>query len=344
MVLIQDIALKAGVSRNTVSKVLNNKPGVSDELREKILELAYQMGYKKINTDFRPNSYQEPISISVLVTNPEFSPFWVQMINSIANRLHQLDINFVYHCIRYQQEESFKLPLIIREKKIEGIIVINVYEEEIIQEIAQSGLPIVYYDIPFDKACKQVNGDVLLLEGMRSIREITEHISTQGVEEIGFIGDINYSTTIYERWLGYRAGMLHNQLPIQKEYCITKGGKRHLYDKKELEEALKGLKTLPKAFVCANDELAYMAMKVLHQKHGKPQILLSGYDNIHRALEQPNTLTTVAVDVEYVGRRLVSLLLERIQEIDKPFEVIRIETTPIFRESTNKNDVWGKVK
>lgn len=337
MVSINEIANRLGLSRNTVSKVINDKGGVSEETRNLVLQTALNMGYKKLNISTELNKIQH--NISVLVNNPEFSSFWMKMINTIAAELRITNNNFVYNYVLTKPSENFELPSIILNKGISGIIVINIYDNSIIDLLTETNIPVVYYDTTISSIKRKVGGDIVLTEGESAVYQITKHIIEKGITKFGFIGDINYSRTIYERYKGFKQALEDNNLNLDYSMCIIKGKINYLYNENELEKNLKLMKKLPQAFICANDAIAYMTVKYLKKRGIKTpdDIYISGFDNIQESLTKENTLTTVNVNVDYIAKKLVKMVLERIDEPNKPYEYTRIYTEPIFRKSTGDN-------
>lgn len=341
MISMQEIAEKIGVSRNTVSKVLNNKEGVSDAVRKSILQTASEMGYPKLpaNIEETGRVLSGQKNISVLVTNPEFSQYWMHLLNAIANELNKTGYNLIYNYIYNNGQGTDNVSEIIDAGNFAGIIVINVYDSSIIKKIAGAGLPTVYSDIPMSVTCSEAKGDIILFEGQHSIAKITEHMLSQGIKKIGFIGDITYARTIYERWLGFQLEVLNYGIKLDMDYCLIKGVSNHFYNPGEVEQSLSQLKNLPDAFVCANDVIAYMAIKYFESKGIRvpEDMIVSGYDNIKESIINDNRLTTVEANVEYLGKCLVRQLFDLIKDPSRPYETVFIETNTIFRNSTNSN-------
>lgn len=339
MISMQAIADKMSVSRNTVSKVLNNKEGVSDSVRKSILQTALDMGYAKlpVNLEATGMILSAQKNISVLVTNPDFSQYWTHLLNAIANELNRTGYNLIYNYIYNNGQGTDNVSEIIGAGNFVGIIVINVYDISIVNKIANSGLPTVYYDIPMHVTCSEAKGDIILFEGQDSIAKITKHMLSQGIKKIGFIGDITYSRNIYERWLGFQLAVKNYSIKIDMNYCLTRGTSNHFYDPGEVEQSLSQLKKLPDAFVCANDVIAYMAIKYFESNEIRvpEDMIISGYDNIKESIINDNRLTTVEADVEYLGKCLVRQLFDLIKNPSRPYETISIETNTIFRNSTN---------
>lgn len=335
---LQDIAEQLQVSRITVSKVLNNKPGVSIETKKKVINKLVESGYKIIDSQLvdlvKENKENDYRCVAVVATAPEFSEFWLKIINAISNELSKSHYECIY-CFLSRSEEN--LPTIINSKHVSGIIVINVYDDSIIKTLSDFGVPAVFLDISPRMFNESINGDIVLLDGYRSILEITNTIIAKGRKKIGFIGDITYSKTILERWEGYKGALKQNNLEILPEYCFTNSSYGHFYYKEEIEKVLDSISSMPKAFVCANDFIAFMLIGLLKKKNFKipEDIAVSGFDDIRENLTGDSELTTVTINTDVLGKRLVHQILLKIDEPAMPNEIIYIEPKVVYRSSTN---------
>ncbi|MCI1955977.1 MAG: substrate-binding domain-containing protein [Oscillospiraceae bacterium] len=179
-------------------------------------------------------------------------------------------------------------------------------------------------------------GDLVLLDGSRSVFEITSHLADLGISSFGFMGDITYAQTIRDRWTGFRDALNERKIFLNPQYCFTSSPRGHFYSKEEVVEHLKKLSSFPRAFVCANDFIAFMVIDYLKKRGLRvPQdIMVSGYDDIRERITAESHLTTVHVDTEILGQRLVRQILFRLAMPDMPREIIYIRPEVIYRQST----------
>ena len=91
---MQDIADAVGVSRITVWKVFNNQEGVSDSLRTQIISKATELGYAKVMPDAAESKTGGSKTVSVIVSRPESSHFWMNIIHRIAKEMSKQKIDF----------------------------------------------------------------------------------------------------------------------------------------------------------------------------------------------------------------------------------------------------------
>jgi LacI family transcriptional regulator len=339
---LKEAANQLHLSRITVSKVINNKPGVSLETKKKVLRKLAEGGYEKLSQEqlqlAGKISEKQARCIAVVTIAPDFSEFWLKIINSISSSLAGTGYDFIYSILAKNNEGKYVLPQIIDSPHVSGIIVINVYDDEIILSLLKTEIPVVFLDTTPRMFHEATEGDLLLLDGFNSIGEITDRMIQSGLTDFGFVGDITYSKTILDRWEGFQNSLASHRLPLLQKYCFTSSPAGHFYYPDEIAGALKGISSLPQAFVCANDYIAFMLIDSLKKKGCRvpEDIAVSGYDNIRENITMESQLTTVCVDTEILGQRLVKQILMRIAIPNLPREIIYIKPKVIYRESTNK--------
>lgn len=340
---LQQIADELNVSRITVSKVINNKEGVSEDTRRRVARKLVEYDYKKINRDILRLAHQtdnsNPIvrnNIAVIATEPDFSDFWLKIINGIANEVSSKGYNFVYHFITRTEETNFSMPKSILDHSVCGIIVINVYNNAAISALSNFGIPVVFLDITPDKFQEGLAADVVLLEGERVIRSITESIIRRGRKALGFIGDITYAQTMYDRYRGFESACRAHEIPIRPDFCLTDSKRGHFYFQDEVRQFVDSLTELPEGFVCANDVTAYTVISCLRERGlSVPEDLaVSGYDNIKASILTASELTTVAVETADLGKRLAQQLLRQLESPISFHEVVYIQPQVIYKRST----------
>ncbi|ADL41530.1 transcriptional regulator, LacI family [Caldicellulosiruptor obsidiansis OB47] len=335
-VTITDIARSLNISRNTVSKVLNGSSTVSEETTIKVIKKAIELGYPKIKPELieKVRSARENKKVAILI-KAALSEFWIDIINGISNELGKYGYSLFYNYISDEDEKNLVIPLNIANHEVDGLIVLSVFEDEYMNRIKEYKLPTVYYDAPLNADLEDLQGDVIFTECEASVYKLTKILIEKGLTPIGFIGDTNYCKSIYERWLGFEKALKDSGLDVQKEYCITEHVPFRYYVQEEIDMGLEKMKKYPRAFVCANDDIAIFAMRYLKEKGYKiPQdIAIVGFDNLKRSVLVDPPLTTVNIDKEAVGRRLAQAIVRRIENNTPIFETVRLSTQIIIRGS-----------
>ncbi len=336
-VTIQDIADALGISRVSVGKVFTGREGVSDDLRSKIMSKAIEMGYN-MPTGFFDNEGALPespqVTISVAVSRPETSVFWVNMIHEIAREASNSNANVMYTYLPKDASSDYELPSSLSDGSTQAVVVLNVYDKNLLKKLSELPIPKVFMDTIASYPFETLNGDLVLIEGRSTVSKITNHLIKQGKKRIGFIGDINYAQTNFERYYGFKEAMKNSNLEIDDSICLTTPIGADTY-KEEISSFLNSLTGMPEAFVCASDFVADIVCKALTENgYSIPDdIMVSGFDN-QSDISYPVPLTTANVNSENFGIRLARQALYRIQHPKAYRELIYICPEVIFREST----------
>ena len=331
-VTMQDIADALGISRVTVWKVFNNHSGVSTTLRENILNKAKELGYAK--SSLSTASTEEEKTVSLIVSRPDSSTFWTNIIHRIAQELSYHNINLMYTYMPSIYTEGFTLPSILTSGIIQGAIILNVYDTKLIQLINDLELPKVFLDTVPQIGIRALHGDLILLEGHASLYQITKSVLSHGLTQLGFIGDIHYARTNLDRYEGFCQCMKDHHLEIDEKFCLThRIGIFSYYQ--ELSSFLDSLPILPQAFICVRDFIAHFLQRYFteHADRIPNGILVTGYDGSKEYSNINGMITTAHVKTGLLGRRLSMQIIYRIQNTDAPYELTYINPEIIYRDS-----------
>ncbi len=327
---MQDIADALGVSRITVWKALNDQSGVSEAMKEQIRAKALELGY---NQKGSPKAAALSVAaneknVSVIVSRPESSIFWTSIIHHIAKELAKSNINLLYTYVPASAENGYRLPAVLTNGTIQGAIILNVYDAGLLQRIDQLELAKVYLDTATEISPYELNGDLLLLEGYENLRKITGDLLDQGRRTLGFIGDIDYARTNYDRYDGFLAAHAERGIVPKPEFCLTKSLDVERYYQ-QIAAFLDELTQLPQGFVCASDDVAFFVLQHLREKGIQiPQELaISGFDGCSNYGGGADFLTTVVVQLPQIGKRLAQQLLYRIENPEADYEQIYVHCT-----------------
>jgi LacI family transcriptional regulator len=345
---MQDLADSLNVSRVSVWKVFNDYPGVSEPLRRQVIAKAKEMGYltpeQSVSTEY-PQSIEQPvdntetnvqITVSVVVSRPDTSTFWMNIIHCIAKELAKDNVNLMYTYLPAEYSDSYTLPVVLSNGTVQGMIVLNVYDHNMLHMLNQVSIPKVFLDIVTSIQEDTLTGDLVLLEGKNSISKITNSIIKKGRTKIGFIGPTDYARTNLDRYKGFLAAMSQNNLSVDPKLCLIGNIGIDTY-KEEIGQFLSGLDKLPQAFVCVSDYVASLVIQYLneHKIQVPKDVAVSGYDGVTEYGDLANNLTTVQVDLNALGKRLAKQLLYRMNDTEAPYEIIYLTFDVSYRQSTN---------
>lgn len=334
---MQDLADAVGVSRITVWKALNDREGVSLRTKKRIQQKAAEMGLtdteiqmEKIPEKETGRDEAEERTFSVVVSRPESSAFWMQIIHHIAKELARSRINLMYTYMPSFYSEGYTLPASV--KNVDGLIVLNIYDARLLHMLNELPLPKVFLDTVPGMHPPALHGDLVLIEGRTCIREITRRLIESGRTRLGFVGDIGYAQTNQDRYDGFADALREKNLPLDASLCLTAPLSLCAHYE-EISAFLDGLPELPQAIVCASDFIAHFVSRYLTESGRKTPkgFLLTGFDNNAEYGNVADKITTVHVETSALGKRLANKLLFRADHPQMSPEVCYITTEIVYR-------------
>lgn len=335
----QDIADALGISRITVSKALNNKKGITEKMRGKVLIKAHEMGYSQLsNEDIQfvtqsSNSnllYQQTRKVICLFTYFKFTTntFWAPIISSLASTLgvHGYDLSLCF--LNILNENEIALPNNFDSSVSSGIILMGNFTKKHVEYFKTLNIPLISIDtIP---NYTSLLTDTILCENKKPIIKLVNRLIEQGHTRIGYIGPLNICHSFEERYKGYVEAMNMATIPILSSLCLT-SLKNQLVTHDDLQKYFARLEALPTAIICCNDANALKLSEFL--ENHKLNIAVCGFDNLPEAAAIK--LTTVDVPKKYMGIRSAEQIIWRINNPKRPFESICLHADTIFRKSSD---------
>ena len=314
-ITMKDIAKRLNVSINAVSIALNDKPGVSDEMRLQILRTADEMGY--INQKKQYLSIFSKSNICVLMQSyyANTGHFYSSVLCSIVEQAK----NFGYFSIlNYFEDNDFHMPECIVDRKVAGVLVVGKISDSHLKALKKVGIPVVLVDFTsLGDPC-----DCVLTHNRQGGYMLTDYVVLKGYKTIGFFGDLDYSFSFQDRFMGYKQALIQNQIVSSEEVdsYIEEHSFLHNIEKyilaNEITEIVKILKSkkLPEVLICANDSNAFAVISALKDMGLKipEDIGVTGFDDTPLCEKANPQITTVQVQKELMGQVAVSNLMDRI--------------------------------
>lgn len=329
----KDVARRAGVSRSTVSYVLNDqtelKIPISDETRQRVMEAINELGYEP---DARAQSLRMGSTNIVGVIIPAIhNPFFWQILSGISDGLHEAgySLHLAHHPLDTQQEANTIRQL--RRQPVDGFILMAAAKyllPRLTNYLRKAGRPVV--EITAAKA----EFDHVFHAYTSGTRALMRHLLELGHQRIGFVYGITREEQGFDRLLIYRDMLREAGLVVAAGYEVYCG--------ENLDEAYQAAYNLlnrpdrPTALLVINDLLAIAVMRAANDLGltVPDDLSVAGFDDIPLASYTMPRLTTVSGKAEASGRDAVRLLLNRFAEPDLPQQVTTAEVQLIVREST----------
>jgi LacI family transcriptional regulator len=309
LVTIRQVARRAGVSIGTVSRVLNNKPGVSEKTRQYVLTVAQELRYSL--PKYLAPSFTKVTQLSLLVRPLKdglmSNPFYADVFHGLEKVCREQHINLSFSSLDIVEERLRSLPPLVKDRYNNGIVLLGALPEEVVDSvIAFFQLPVVLVDNCF--AHRAI--DTIMADNIVGMHLAVELLRAKGHVQIGFIGGPGHPS-IVERRKGYEAALRqHNLRPM----VIPRSGLEPEDGERGVVELLQKAPETT-AILCSNDLQAIGALRKLQQLgFAVPaDFSLIGFDDINLVQFTSPPLTTIHVDRETLGQMAAQLLLEKIE-------------------------------
>ncbi len=330
------IAQTLDLSINAVSLALNDKPGVSEETRNQILETAEKMGYFECKAKYKQSFSSKHIGLLIMKKNYR-TRFYSKVLYGIEKEANELGY---YVIVKFLDDEELWTSM--EEKKFCGLLVVGVVEESTLEKLNQYHLPIVLVDT----TSYETPLDCILTDNRIGTYESVNYLLEQGYEKVGFCGEFTYSHSFKERYWGYLEALMgkYNDLSIVNEisskYSILDIKDHDVinYDVDAIVDLIRRRDVLAKAYQCANDDTANIlcaALKILGYRIPE-DIAIIGFDDSEPASMMIPKLTTSHVKRTWMGQEAVDKLIWRINHKNATTTKIMIPVELILRNSTRR--------
>lgn len=349
-VTIQDIADALGVSRNTVSKAINNTGVLAEATREKILQKAIEMGYKQFSYINMENIQSKATALRLseggeiaLLTGNVLgsSHFSATMIDNFQCEISKLGYSLSIHRITNENFDQLTLPITFMKEKTSGILCFEVFHADYAQMLCDLDIPILFVDSP-PRTEIQLPADMLYMDNSSCIYTFIAEMKKRGKTKIGFIGNKNHCQSFFERYMAFRTSLMIYDMEYDETFCIAgnvSGIKypTHKEYRDYISERLSSLSQMPDVFICSNDFVAIDVIKSLRKLNISvpDDVYLCGFDDSPESKIVMPSLTTIHIHSQIMGYSAVQLLISRINEPSLNYRIVHTETNIKYRESTD---------
>jgi LacI family transcriptional regulator len=307
-----DIASAASVSPAAVSLALNNKPGVSEELRQKIVSIAAELGYKGFHEPYRVN---KNITIKLLkiakhghIVNERHNAFITEYLEGIETgakkRKYKLEVAF------YDKVSVEEIIEAQKEIAADGLIVLgtelNAHELSFFTSLRA---PMVFIDTWFPLAVF----DCIDMDNDDGVFKSIQYLYNCGHRSIGLVKSSFETRNFRMREEGFRESMEYFSLPVQEKF-IASVDPTVDQAAADMNRFLAKPGKLPTAFFCMNDIMAYGCMRALRDRGISipGDVSVTGFDDLPSSSITEPPLTTIRVSTHQIGERALERLSDKI--------------------------------
>jgi len=336
-----EIARLAGVSRSTVSRVINNYPNVPPETREKVMKVVRDYNYfPNMSAQVLAGKNMRTIGLFMIEGgNVSTDAISNMLLVSVIEQASKLGYYVLTHIIRdSKDQQSVKsVKEIFFQKRVDaGIFIGAANHEPIIEELIAEGfiIGVMDQDLP---GKSEPNRIVYNFDNEKGALKAVEYLVSLNHRDIGIInGDMNRFAGP-SKYQGFIQAMNKFSLPLREEWILSGD-----FNERSGYQAIKRLMqtnvSIPTAIFTANDSVAFGAIRAL-KEHGlrvPEDISIIGFDDHALSSRYEPALTTIKVDFRKMMKGLTTDIIQSIEESNDTHKKIVIETELIVRDSCKK--------
>lgn len=325
---MREVAALADVSLKTVSRVVNNEAGVSEELTNRVLKAVGQLGYQhNTNASNLRRADQRTATIGLLledVANP-FSSVLHRAIEDVARQHHSM-LLAGSHDRDGEREREFINALATR--RVDGMIVIPTPQNSASMARAWlNGRPVVFAD----RAPSVPEADSVTVDNRGGAAQAVAHLAQGGHQRIAFLGDDAAIWTATERYLGYVEGLARQGLRLIP--ALAHQGLKSIEAAAAATRQLLQSDTPPTAIFSGQNLITIGVIYALQELNLQQQIALIGFDDFELAALLTPKVSVIAQEPALMGKTAAALLFARLGDDQQPPQHIVLPTQLIARGS-----------
>ena len=333
-VKISDIARQTGVSMATVSLALNNKPGVSQQTRLKIIEAAEKLEYpiniKPVRgTEISPRLTTIGMVLKSDPIPPQANPFYSKVIIGIEDVCRRNGINLLFATLPVDENNCpLEVPTLMNNEVVDGLLMIGTFVNETITSVSGKRTPPI---VLVDGYSHTDSYDSVVSDNFRASYQAVEYLIKKGHRHIGLVGsEMNSFPSLKERRNGYLRALK------EKEITDVYIANFNINKSQGYKETTSMLKEHPQvtALFCINDDVANEASRAVKDLGLviPKDVSIIGYDDTYASINAHPSITTMHVDTVTMGRAAVQLLSLRLDNLEFAQMTLTIHPTLVERE------------
>jgi LacI family transcriptional regulator len=327
---MRDVAALAGVSIKTVSRVINDEIGVSDELTDRVERAARQL-------DYRPNLTASSLrrggrgpGVLGLVLEDVANPFFGAVHRAVDDAAAERGLAVMATSLDEDPVKEREVARALIARGIDGLVIVPAASDHsYLHSEMQAGLAVVFVDRP----PRFLDADTVLATNRSGARAAVEHLVAAGHRRIAFLGDQADIATAGDRLKGYADALRSAGIGMDEQLVL-----RDLHSRATAEQAAERLLQLPAeqaptALFASQNLVTVGAIHTLHRHGLQHRVALVGFDDLDLADMLDPGVTVVAQDPYAMGRAAAESIFARLDGYAGPSQHRTISTRLIIRGS-----------
>lgn len=330
---INDVARLAGVSKRTVSRVINGSLSVGDSTRVRVEKIIAELNYSP-NTQARGLASSRSYLLGLIYDNPD-ALYLDDVQRGVLEICSTLGYELVVHPCRYRSETLVQDCLnFINRSKLDGVIVLPPVSEleSLAEALKNAGRPYVRLtSVAIDEP-----QHIVVSDDRSAAAEMARYFAQLGHQDIAFISGPQRYKSSTERMEGFKLGLSAYGITLKSERIME--GNNTYETGIECARSLLSQTPLPTAIFANNDQMAAGVLKVAHQMGIAipEQLSVAGFDDNLLASRVIPALTTIRRPVRQMAQLATTKMIMVIEQNDKAAQQVAAKVAPtlVVREST----------
>ncbi|MET7351729.1 LacI family DNA-binding transcriptional regulator [Streptomyces mirabilis] len=330
---LEEVAAHAGVGRGTVSRVINNETGVKESTRQAVRRAIEELGYVP-NLAARSLAGRRADAVALVLTEPDWrlfaEPFFSEIVGWLGDALADTGMQLLLTLVRSETERQRFLEY-ARGGRVDGALLMSVHADDPLPDmLAEARLPTVLMGRrSSDEYVSYVDAD-----NLGGARSAVSHLLKQGRRAIATITGPLDMYVAQCRLRGYQdalalAGLKSGRTWAAEGDFTEESGRRAMAELLERHPEIDGV-------LAASDTTAAGALHTLRAagRRVPEDVAVIGFDDFPLAQRTEPRLTTVRQPLEEMGRAMIRLLLEEMEEQSVAWRHVILRTELVVRESS----------
>lgn len=335
-ITIEDVAKQAGVSKGTVSAVINAKNTVKPGTRDHILEVMKELNFRPRGVARDLKNGAQDRSIGIIIKDLNY-PFYTSIATSAKEYADSKGYSIIVASSENDHECEKKFTRLFSTKDIKGTIIAPLVEGcAEIEHLFK--LKMINYPFVLLEDVKGIQANVVAIDNVKAIKKAVKYLIDSGHTKILHFAGPPQSSHTQERIEGFRDAFSESPLIFNREMIVSIGSRHEeSYGNTLKYFENRNREDYPTAIVCFNDQQALAVITAIKELNIRvpDDISIIGNDDIYYAKIYPVPLTTIRAPQQEIGKRAAEILIRNIESSTLlPNERVVLETEFIVREST----------
>jgi LacI family transcriptional regulator len=327
-ITLRIVAQKAGVSVNTASRAINNKPDINIETKKLVLKIAKELGYIR-NAAAVALRTKKTGTVGVVIEDNR-NPFYAEVLNGMEVAAREKNYHIIFANTQRDYKKEEEAINLLLAKRVDGLLIAPVQDrDDDIKNLIEANIPFVIVGRDFEN----IELDAVYNDEVKGGFLATEYLIKKGHKRIALIDGFLYKSPAKGRLEGYKKAL--KKYGISMDDTLVSVGDIDVKNGYERTKQLFEKELDFTAIFAYNDMMAFGAMQAIREKGLRipEDIGLVGYDDIPFCSLMNPALTTIRLKKQELGIESVKLLLSHINGNRKKPKKIMLDVDIIARKT-----------